>query len=66
MAYGERLRLKREERGLSLRELERLTTIDHGALSRFENNLREPSVSQVVVIARALACSVDELVGVVC
>lgn len=63
MTYGERMRQRREEQDLSLRELEEATLIDHGALSRFENNLRQPSLNQAVAIARALNCSVDELVG---
>lgn len=64
MAYGERLKDRREQLGFTLRDLEEETLIDFAALSRFERNLREPTISQMVVIAKALNCSVDELVGV--
>ena len=52
---GPLLRAMREERGLSLRELGRLTDIDHAYIHRLETGAKEaPSDEVIVKLTRAL------------
>jgi transcriptional regulator with XRE-family HTH domain len=55
-----------KDRRIALRltqdEMERRTGYDQGFISRIERNLvKSPSIEVIVRIARALGCSVDEL-----
>lgn len=63
MTDGERMRRRREDKEMSLRELAERTLLDYAFLSRVENNLRTLTLQQAKVVARELGCTLDELVG---
>jgi transcriptional regulator with XRE-family HTH domain len=58
---GRRLRLRREERNLSLRELARRLGISPSAISQIETGKSRPSVSTLYAIVTELGMSLDEL-----
>jgi transcriptional regulator with XRE-family HTH domain len=58
---GSRLRLRREERQLSLRELARRLGISPSAISQFETGKSRLSVSTLYAIVTELGISLDEL-----
>ncbi len=58
---GPRLRARREERGLSLRELARRLGISPSAVSQIETGKSRPSVSTLYSIVTELGMSLDEL-----
>jgi transcriptional regulator with XRE-family HTH domain len=60
---GQQLRARREERGLSLRELARRIDISPSALSQIETGKSRPSVSTLYAIASEIGLSLDELLG---
>ena len=60
---GEVLRQARQEAGLSIRDLERLTGMASAAISQVENGVRrDPGFSTVLRLARATGISLDDLV----
>ncbi len=58
---GRRIRARREERQVSLRELARRLTISPSALSQIETGKSRPSVSTLYAIVTELDMSLDEL-----
>lgn len=54
MNIGERIRARRKELGLSLRELGLLTEVSASFLSQVENNQVSPSLNSLQMIAKAL------------
>jgi transcriptional regulator with XRE-family HTH domain len=58
---GRRLRARREERNVSLRELARRLGISPSAISQFETGKSRPSVSTLYAIVSELGISLDEL-----
>jgi transcriptional regulator with XRE-family HTH domain len=58
---GRRLRARREERQVSLRELARRLGISPSAISQFETGKSRPSVSTLYAIVSELGISLDEL-----
>jgi transcriptional regulator with XRE-family HTH domain len=58
---GPRLRKRREERALSLRELARRLNISPSALSQIETGKSRPSVSTLYAVVNELGMSLDEL-----
>lgn len=58
---GPRLRARREEQGLSLRELARRLGISPSAVSQIETGKSRPSVSTLYSIVTELGMSLDEL-----
>ncbi len=58
--------MARQMKGLTLRELEKETGISNGLLSQMETgHVREPSFTNVVIVARALGVKLDILAKVV-
>jgi DNA-binding XRE family transcriptional regulator len=57
-----KLRLLREERGLTHREAAKLANVSHWTLMRLESGERPPYMPTVTKIARAYGVSVEELV----
>ncbi len=51
----------REQKGLTLRDLERITGIDHSTISRIENGYSLPSQTTMLLIARGLKMDVNEV-----
>ncbi len=60
---GPRLRQLRQERGGTLAELSRATSISVSTLSRLESGQRRPSLELLLPIARAYQVPLDELVA---
>lgn len=52
-----------EARGLTLSDVAQRSGIHPSQLSFYANNRRMPSVSNLVQIADAIGCSLDELLG---
>ena len=63
MTLGERIRLKRCEHGLSMRELGERLGITVTAVSRYESGQREPSLDMLLRLADALGTTVSYLLG---
>jgi transcriptional regulator with XRE-family HTH domain len=61
MTLGDRIRILREEKGLSQDELAIAAKTTKTTVSRYENNLRQPRVDILSRIAEALDANVDLL-----
>lgn len=59
----DRLRLAREKRGFSQRQLSRMLGIGESQINKFENGGGEPSLRTLYLIAEALGVTTDYLVG---
>jgi transcriptional regulator with XRE-family HTH domain len=60
---GERIRKIREEKGLSLEELSRLTGFDVPFLSSLEKNMAQPQLGTVIKLSKALDSAFGRLVS---
>lgn len=56
---GARLHQKREEKKLTMNQIQELTGISKGNLSGMENNKNKPSVSALLSLSQILDCSID-------
>lgn len=64
METWERIKALRLKRGMTQDQIERLTGIDQGHISLIENGRRRRVSADVMVrLARALGCSVEDLVA---
>jgi len=61
--FGERLKSLRIERGLGQVELAKALNVSKGVISLWENNLREPSLSNIKTIAIYFKVTSDYLIG---
>ena len=61
--FGERLRELRLERGLGQVELSANLKVSKGIVSLWENGLREPKLSNLILIAKFFNVSIDYLAG---
>ena len=52
----------RKQRGLTQTELAQLINVTQGAISQWENGNSRPTLDNLVAIARALNCSIDDLI----
>ena len=59
----ERLKLLREQKGYSIRQLAELCNTSKSAIFTYETGKRNPKVEALENIARALKCDVDYLTG---
>ena len=58
-----RLKELREERGIGQVELAREVGVSKGIISLWENGLREPKMTALIVLAKFFGVSIDYLVG---
>ncbi|MPN64248.1 HTH-type transcriptional regulator ImmR [bioreactor metagenome] len=63
MNFGEKLRLLRTEKGLTLKELGELTNQTFSNISRYERGIREPNIETIKMFADFFNVSVDYLLG---
>ncbi len=63
MLFSERIRLLRQERGLTQRKLAQAIGVDTPMYSRYEHGERRPKRAQVVKLARLLHTDANELVA---
>lgn len=61
--FGQRLRELRMERGVGQIELSKAIGVSKGIVSLWENGLREPTMSNLIAMARYFGVSIDYLVG---
>lgn len=61
--FCERLRELRIEKGLGQIELANAISVSKGIISLWENGLREPKLSNLIVLAQYFQVSIDYLVG---
>lgn len=57
------LREIRKEKGLTQTELAKRTYLTNRAICNYEAGIREPRLKDAKALARALGCTVDELIG---
>lgn len=65
-SFGERLRKRREEKDITLKQIENDTGISNSNLSRIERNLVSPSVEIAAILAEYLDESLDYLARGIC
>ncbi len=61
--FGKNLKMLREEKGIGQIELAEKLNVSKGSISLWENGLREPTMSSLIVLAKFFGCSIDYLVG---
>ena len=57
------LREKRMEKGITQVALAKQTGLTNQAICNYEQGIREPRLRDAQALARALGCTVDELIG---
>lgn len=62
--FKNNLKMLRIERGLGQVELAEKLGLSKGIISLWENGLREPNMSSLIVIAQFFNVSIDYLVGI--
>ena len=62
--FAQRVKSLRQEKGFSQKELGDLVGVSKVSIFNYENSLQLPSVEILVLLAKALNCSVDYLLGV--
>lgn len=63
MEIGQRIRSMRKERGITQVQLSKLTGISQSSISDIEKLTNNPSSVTLRLIAKALQCTVSELLG---
>jgi len=63
MNFAENLRRIRRMKDYTMKDLSNLTLIDEYTISLCEANLYDPTLSQIISLARTLKVSVSELIG---
>lgn len=63
MTFGERLRLLRQQKGLSQRQLARRMFVEQKTINNYENKGRLPTVQHLLRLCDALEVSADWLLG---
>lgn len=61
--FCERLKYLRKEKGIGQTELAELCEVSKGIISLWENGLREPTMGNLIKLAKIFDVSVDYLVG---
>lgn len=61
--FGQRLRLAREERGLTLTDFASRVGISPGAMTKYEYGRSDPRMSKLKTMVEVLDCSADWLIG---
>lgn len=59
--FAHNLRVLRKEKGLSQPQLAEYLNVSKGMISFWENEICEPTVSNVIVVAKFFNISIDEL-----
>ena len=61
--FSERLKELRIEKGVGQVELAKTLNVSKGIISLWENGLREPKLSNLIILAKYFAVSIDYLAG---
>lgn len=62
--FAENLKLLRTEKGIGQVELAKQLNVSKGVISLWENNLREPKLSNIIAIAKYFDVTSDFLLGI--
>ncbi|HFQ93133.1 MAG TPA: XRE family transcriptional regulator [Anaerolineae bacterium] len=60
--FGEKLRMLRNQRGLTLRQLGGMLEVDHSYVARLEKGEKMPNVAMVLKISQIFDVSTDVLI----
>ena len=63
--FSERLKELRIDKGVGQIELAKAINVSKGIISLWENDLREPKMSNLIELAKYFEVSIDYLVGVI-
>jgi len=61
--FSERLKELRLEKGLSIRQLARLTNISAASISRWENGIQDIASDYIIVLCKFLGVTTDYFLG---
>ena len=61
--FAERIKYLRAEKGIGQVELAKELGVSSGAISFWENGLREPTMSSLIALAKFFHVSIDYIVG---
>ncbi|MCX7923763.1 MAG: helix-turn-helix domain-containing protein [Clostridia bacterium] len=61
--FGERLKALREEKGYKQENIAKILGVSRGAISKYENNEREPDIKIITALTNHFEVSVDYLFG---
>lgn len=64
ISFGERLKELRIEKNIGQVELAKALNLSKGIISLWENNLREPKLSNLIILAQYFEVSIDFLAGI--
>ncbi len=64
VTFGERLKELRFDKNVNQIELARALNVSKGIISLWENNLREPKLSNLILLAKFFNVSIDYLAGI--
>ena len=64
LSFGERLKELRIEKNIGQVELAKTLNVSKGIISLWENNLREPKLSNLIILANFFGVSLDFLAGI--
>ncbi len=62
MKYGELLQKLRKQKNLTIKEVATYLHVTHPSISRYENNLQEPSIETLTKLADLYGVSLDYLI----
>jgi transcriptional regulator with XRE-family HTH domain len=63
--FSERLKELRADKGVGQIELSKAINVSKGIISLWENDLREPKMSNLIELAKYFEVSIDYLVGII-
>lgn len=63
MTFGERLKAERVKRGITESQVARELGLTQGTISKFENDIKDPSKGVLIALAKYYRVSLDYLVG---
>lgn len=61
IAFGKHFQKIRKSKKISLRKLEAMADVDHSEIHRIEKGLRNPSLTTILALAKALKVNPSEL-----
>ncbi|MBQ9795438.1 MAG: helix-turn-helix transcriptional regulator [Clostridia bacterium] len=61
--FAERLKELREEKGITISELAKATNISGACISRWEKNLRVPSIDSIIILCEYFGCTAGFIIG---
>ena len=61
--FSVRLKKRRKELGMTVKELGDACGLTHGCISQYENGIREPGYETILILSSVLKLTVDYLVG---